>query len=106
MFATISLAALCTLVAAFQQRAVPIQLKQTDPCRDGKKLAASIPQGILISLNKAVERSDFEEVVRIARQPRSGLKVASLCRDKEGKIASYTIINRDGCTVAIMDQQR
>jgi TonB family protein len=80
--------------------AVPAE--QAKVC-DGKKLVASIPHDVFVALGSAIKEQNFEEAVRIASQPESGLKVASLSRNKNsGRILSYLIVNQAGCTVTTM----
>ena len=59
---------------------------------------------MLAGINVAFGKRDFEEALRIARKPRSGVKVTYLCRDARGRIVALTIASRDGCTVAMMQR--
>jgi hypothetical protein len=67
---------------------------------DGKKEVTSIPPRVLVELNKAIWEMNGEEVIRIAKQPESGLRVISLHRDPSGPM-DYWIVDRAGCTVAM-----
>ena len=73
------------------------------PCSNRKNSTSSIPHGVLHNIWDAFGRRDFEAAVKIARDPRSGLTVAWLCRDPQGRIIALRLANRDGCTVAIME---
>jgi len=80
--------------------------QQADAC-NGKKVAASVSCDVMAALMRAIRVHDFEEVVRIAGQPESGLKVVSLCRNKEdGRITSYLIVNLAGCTFSTLNSAR
>ena len=75
-------------------------------CSDRKKAVASVPKSVMDKLLDAFDRQDFEEAVRIAHSPRSGLKVASIYRDEKGRIATLWIVTRDGCTVMMKGPTR
>jgi hypothetical protein len=99
--AVMLLSAMFPLSLAAQQKPIPPTTpRMRGACSDRKKAAASIPKNVMDELLNAFDRHDFEEAVRIARSPRSGLKVASLHRDEKGRIATLWIVTRNnGCTV-------
>ncbi len=68
----------------------------------GKNASASVPPAILDSISQAAKASQFEEVIRIADQPNSGLRVLWLGRGKTGRILSYGIGNQEGCSIFMM----
>jgi hypothetical protein len=71
---------------------------------DGKKVVATLPRGVLTKINKAVNKLDWEAVLKVAQDPKSGLSVQWLQRDTAtGRIRSYVIVaKRGGCLVASM----
>lgn len=68
----------------------------------GKNASASVPPATLVGINRAVKATEFEEVIRIANEPNSGLRVMWIRRGKTGRILSYGIANQEGCTVSQM----
>jgi hypothetical protein len=92
------LSAVC-LFAGTQQKPAPAGPSVGSPCSDPEKVAASVPRNVLDKLNDELSRSDFEDAVKTARAPGSGLRVASMSRDTKGRITSLCIINRNRCVV-------
>lgn len=71
------------------------------PC--GAKAAVdALPPGILSAIRSAVKANDFEEVIRIASKPESGLKVSWLNRNAKGMILGYGVVSLAGCKVSTM----
>lgn len=90
-----------------QQPIVPPAGHRTSgACSDRKKAVAAVPKGVMDKLNEAFYRQDFEEAVRIARSPLSGLRVASIRRDEKGRIATLWIVAHNGCTVMMKGPAR
>jgi hypothetical protein len=63
---------------------------------------ASISPDVLFAFKSAAQKHDFEEAIRIASQPQSGLKVKYVSRSARGQIVGYLIVNSEGCLVVSM----
>jgi hypothetical protein len=66
-----------------------------------EKIASSIPQKIILGLNRAIKKGDQKEILRIAHQPNSGLRVEARFL-YGGHTIGYVIVDRDGCTIVEM----
>ncbi len=75
-------------------------------CTDQKKAVASVPKSVMDKLTDSFYRQDFEAAVRIARSPRSGLRIASIYRDTNGRIKTLWIVTLNGCTVLMQGPPR
>ncbi|MGA7217772.1 MAG: hypothetical protein WBX38_05635 [Candidatus Sulfotelmatobacter sp.] len=70
--------------------------------KSGKDMFSNIPVGFLAALHAASKKGDWSEVIRIASQPESGLRVASVSRGVGGHVIGYMIVNAEGCMVSTM----